>query len=111
VHAALANGGTVDGVTLLSPAGVDRIFTGRSDSVDQVLGVAIRQGTGFGLMSDTVPLSPNPRACFWGGWGGSMAVIDVDARLSVAYVMNRMAGGIVGDMRGVLLVLAAYGCL
>ena len=68
----------------------------------------MRLGTGFGLMSDLVPLSPNPRACFWGGWGGSLAVVDLDARLSVAYVMNRMAGGLVGDMRGAMVVLAAF---
>ena len=53
-------------------------------------------------------MSPNPRSCFWGGWGGSVAVLDLDARLSVAYVMNRMAGGLVGDLRGAMVVLAAY---
>jgi hypothetical protein len=26
----------------------------------------------------------------------------------VAYVMNRMAGGLVGDLRGAMLVFAAY---
>jgi len=111
VHAALANGGTVDGVTLLSPAGVERIFTEQSHTVDHVLGLRMRLGTGFGLTNDLVPLSPNPRTCFWGGWGGSLAVIDLDARLSVAYVMNRMAGGLVGDLRGAMLVLAAYASL
>ncbi|HEX8802734.1 MAG TPA: serine hydrolase, partial [Acidimicrobiales bacterium] len=111
VHAALANGGTLDGVTLLSEAGVERIFTERCHDVDQVLGVKMRLGTGFGLMNETVPLTDHPRACFWGGWGGSVCVLDLDARLSVAYVMNRMAGGLVGDVRGALLVLAAYTAL
>lgn len=108
VHSALANGGTVDGVKLLSTEGVGRIFVERCHQVDQVLGVRMRLGTGFGLMNDVVPLSPNPRSCFWGGWGGSIAVIDLDARLSIAYVMNRMAGGLVGDVRGAMLVFAAY---
>jgi CubicO group peptidase (beta-lactamase class C family) len=111
VHAALANGGTLDGVTLLSPAGVERIFTEQSHTVDHVLGVRMRLGTGFGLINDVVPLSPNPRTCFWGGWGGSLAVVDLDAGMSVAYVMNRMAGGLVGDLRGAMLVLAAYASL
>jgi CubicO group peptidase (beta-lactamase class C family) len=111
VHSALANGGTVDGVKLLSPEGVERIFVEQCHDVDKVLGVPMRLGTGFGLMSDLVPLSPNPRSCFWGGWGGSMAVVDVDAEVSVAYVMNRMAGGLVGDLRGAMLVLAAFGAL
>ncbi|HEY8558566.1 MAG TPA: serine hydrolase domain-containing protein, partial [Actinomycetes bacterium] len=108
VHAVLANGGAVDGVRLLSPEGVDRIFTERCHQVDLVLGVKLRLGTGFGLMNETVPLSPNPRSCFWGGWGGSVAVIDLDARLSVAYVMNRMSDSMVGDLRGGLVVMSAY---
>lgn len=109
VHAALANGGTVDGVELLSPEGVDRIFAEQADGTDLVLGVPMRMGTGFGLMSDLIPLSPNPRSCFWGGWGGSICVVDVDAQLSVAYVMNKMAGGLVGDLRGAMVALAAIG--
>ncbi|MBA3282191.1 MAG: beta-lactamase family protein [Acidimicrobiia bacterium] len=111
VHSALANGGTVDGVTLLSPEGVERIFVEQAHGVDAVLGMNMRMGTGFGLMNETIPLSPNERACFWGGWGGSIAVIDLDAGLSVAYVMNKMADGLVGDLRGALLVFATYQAL
>ncbi|MCB0958651.1 MAG: beta-lactamase family protein [Acidimicrobiales bacterium] len=111
VHAVLANGGTLDGRTYLSPASVDRIFVEQCHQVDAVLGVKMRLGTGFGLMNDLIPLSPNPRSCFWGGWGGSICVIDVDAGVSIAYVMNRMAGGLVGDMRGAMVVLAAMGSL
>ena len=40
----------------------------------------MRFGMGFGLMSDAIPLSPNPRAFFWGGWGGSIAVTDLEPR-------------------------------
>ena len=108
VHSALANGGAVDGIRLLSGEGVERIFTEQHHDVDRVLGVKMRMGTGFGLMNDTVPLTSNPRACFWGGWGGSVAVIDLDEEMSVAYVMNRMANGMVGDFRGAMVVLAAY---
>jgi len=108
VHAALANGGEIDGVRLMSQEGVERIFVEQSHNVDVILGVKMRMGTGFGLMSDLVPLSPNPRACFWGGWGGSICLVDLDAELSVAYVMNRMATDLIGDMRGVLVLFAAY---
>lgn len=111
VHAMLANGGTLDGVRLLSPEGVDRIFVEQCHQTDAVLGVQMRLGTGFGLMNDLIPLSPNPRSCFWGGWGGSICVVDVDAQVSIAYVMNKMAGGLVGDMRGAMVVLAAMGAL
>jgi hypothetical protein len=60
-------------------------------------------------MSDLIPLSPNPRSCFWGGWGGSICVVDVDAQLSVAYVMNKMAGALIGDLRGAMVAIAAIG--
>ena len=109
VHSALANGGTVDGVRILSPEGVDRIFVEQCHQVDAVLGAQMRLGTGFGLMNDLIPLSPNPRAAFWGGWGGSICVLDVDAGISVAYVMNKMANALMGDMRGAMVVLAAMG--
>ncbi len=108
VHSALANGGTVDGVRLLSPAGVERILVEQAHDTDLVLGMKMRMGTGFGLMNELIPLSPNARSCFWGGWGGSIAVTDLDAGLSVAYVMNRMASGLAGDLRGAMLVFAAY---
>ncbi len=111
VHAMLANGGTLDGIEIMSPEGVDQIFVEQCHMTDAVLGVKMRLGTGFGLMNDLIPLSPNPRSCFWGGWGGSICVVDVDARVSIAYVMNKMAGGLVGDMRGAMVVLAAMGAL
>jgi CubicO group peptidase (beta-lactamase class C family) len=110
VHSALACGGTVDGVKLLSPEGVERIFVEQASGVDAVLGMDFRLGTGFGLMNESIPLSPNPRACFWGGWGGSIAVIDLDLGVSVAYVMNKMADALVGDLRGGILAVTAIGC-
>ena len=33
----------------------------------------MRMGTASASMSDVIPLSPNPRSFFWGGWGGSIA--------------------------------------
>ncbi len=107
VHSALACGGEVDGVRLLSAEGVERIQTVQHFDDDLVLGTKMRLGTGFGLISEATPLSQNPRSFFWGGWGGSLAMVDPDAHLSVAYVMNRMASGLVGDLRGAMVVLAA----
>lgn len=111
VHSALACGGTVDGVKLMSPEGVDRIFVEQHHDVDLVLGTKMRMGTGFGLPNETVPLGTGGRVCYWGGWGGSLAVIDVDRGLTVSYVMNRMADALMGDLRGALLVFAAYQAL
>lgn len=111
VHAALACGGELDGVRLLSEAGVERILDEQSHTDDLVLGMKIRFGMGFGLMSEAIPLSPNERAFFWGGYGGSLAVVDLDQRMTVSYVMNRMGDGLLGDLRGASLVFAAYAAL
>ena len=56
-------------------------------------------------------MSPNERACFWGGWGGSLALVDLDARMSFAYVMNRMGEGTTGDLRAATILMAVYGAL
>ena len=49
--------------------------------------------------------------CFWGGWGGSLVVVDLDARMVVAYVMNKMGEGTLGDFRGAGIAFAAYAAL
>lgn len=105
VLSVLACGGEARGVRLLSSAGVERIFEEQSNGVDLVLGVPIRFGMGFGLSGELMP--GGPRTCFWGGWGGSLVVIDLDTRSCIAYAMNRMESGLVGDTRGASLVLAA----
>ena len=111
VHSALACGGEVDGVRLLSEAGVERILEEQSETDDLVLGLKVRFGMGFGLMNESIPLSPSPRSFFWGGYGGSLAVTDLDRRMTVTYVMNKMSTGLAGDLRGASLVFAAYGAL
>jgi len=111
VHSALACGGAVDGVRLLSPAGVERAREEQIRGTDLVLRFPLVLGNGFGLNDRTFPISPNPRAFFWGGWGGSLAIIDLDARATIAYVMNRMEADLLGDRRGAGIAAAAFGAL
>jgi hypothetical protein len=40
--------------------------------------------------------------------GGSAVIMDLDARLSLAYVMNKMAPDMIGDIRSVRLGQAVY---
>jgi CubicO group peptidase (beta-lactamase class C family) len=76
-----------------------------------VLGLPIRFGLGFGLTSKELPIGPNPRTFFWGGWGGSLVVVDPDAGLGFSYVMNKMGSGTMGDTRGFSIALALYASL
>ncbi|MFE5187891.1 serine hydrolase domain-containing protein [Streptomyces sp. NPDC056628] len=94
----LACGGEVNGVRLLSPAGCDRAREEQFDGDDRVLGMPTRWGLGYGLFGG---------ACGWGGWGGSLVVIDPDSRLVVAYVTHQMREP-AEDTRGMEIVTAAY---
>src|SRR5436305_4702148 len=105
IQSIVAGGGQSRGVRLLSEAGVAAIFEEQANGRDLVLGVPLRFGMGFGLSSDTMPMGP--RSCAWGGYGGSLVLNDLDARVTVAYVMNRMEPGVVGDTRGAGIVMAA----
>ena len=108
-QSAISNGGVVKGKKFLSPKTIDNIFRVQADGLDQVLMAPVKFGIGYGLPNETVPHLPTDRrACFWGGWGGSTVVNDLDLNLTVVYVMNNMLEGLVGDFRGSSLVTAAF---
>jgi len=110
IQSVVAGGGEARGVRLLSTAGCDAIFDEQSDGPDLILlGMPYRFGMGYGLSTEMMPIGP--RACYWGGYGGSIIVMDLDARLTVSYVMNRMEAGLEGDVRGAGIMLAAAAAL
>ena len=68
-------------------------------------------GMGFGLAGGIVPL-PNPEdSMYWGGYGGSIIMIDMKARTTLSYAMNKMAGTTTGDMRALGLAMAMWTAL
>ena len=106
VQSVLACGGTARGVRLLSPEGCERALAEQYRGPDVILGMPMRYGNGYGLHTGWLP---NPRTCFWGGWGGSMVVVNLDARMTVSYVMNQMLDqGGTGDGRALGIVMSAY---
>ncbi len=108
---AMSLGGETGGVRLLGQETIDLVLDQQSDGVDLVLGVPIRFGIGYALGSPAVPYVPGGRTFFWGGWGGSLVVVDLDRRLTVTYVMNRMAPGVIGSDRSEAHVRAVYAAL
>ena len=110
IHAILANGGVAKGRRFLSEAGCRKALELQVEGQDLILGMPARFGLGFGLAGGVTPL-PNPNTIFWGGYGGSVAIIDMDAHTSFAYVMNKMAPTTTGDMRGFGLAMAMWDAL
>ncbi|MET8410125.1 serine hydrolase domain-containing protein [Streptomyces sp. NPDC005195] len=98
VQSVMACGGTARGTRLLSRAGCDRARQEQFSGEDRVLGMPIRWGLGYGLFDNTYG---------WGGWGGSLVVIDPEARMTVAYVTHQMREP-AEDNRGLEMVMAAY---
>ncbi|MGW7048250.1 serine hydrolase domain-containing protein [Streptomyces avermitilis] len=98
VQSVMACGGTVRGVRLLSQAGCDRAWEEQFSGEDRILGMPMRYGLGYGLFGSTYG---------WGGWGGSMVMIEPDARMAVAYVTNQMREP-GDDNRGLEVLMAAY---
>ena len=109
-QAAVSHGGEYGGRRLLGPATLDQIFREQCNGTDLVIGMPMRHGIGYGLPDEQLPLV-SQRTCFWGGWGGSLVINDLDAGMTFVYVMNRMGEGTVGDDRGFRLLAAVYGAL
>ena len=68
-------------------------------------------GMGYGISSPEMPIGPNERTCFWGGWGGSIVVNDLENRLTVAYVMNRWARAPPATTAASASLFATYGVI
>jgi CubicO group peptidase (beta-lactamase class C family) len=109
VQSVLSHGGEVDGIRLLSPSGCEAVFERQISGQDLVLPIPLTFGMGYGISSPEMPIGPNEHTCFWGGWGGSVVINDLDNRLTIAYVMNKMGQGTTGDDRGIGIAFAAYG--
>ena len=106
VQSVLANGGVASGKRILSEAGCRKALEVQVEGQDLILGMPARFGMGFGL-AGAMPL-PNPNTIFWGGYGGSLVIIDMDARTTFAYAMNKMAPTTTGDMRAFGLAMAMW---
>ena len=111
IHTILANGGVAKGRRFLSEAGCRKALELQIEGPDLVLGGPARFGMGFGLGGGVVPLPHPENSMYWGGYGGSLIMIDMQARTTIAYAMNKMAGTTTGDMRAFSLATAMWTAL
>lgn len=113
VYGALASGGEVDGVRVLSPESIERARTEQASGPDPVLfGRPTRFGLGFALpIAGSGFRAPSAGAFGHPGAGGSIGFADPEARIGFGYVMNQMHAGMPPDARALRLIDAIYSAL
>ncbi len=106
IYGAIANGGTLDGTTIISPAGIDRMREMRFPGPDMLLGPR-RWAAGVSL--NVMPnFGPLPETFGHSGWGGSYGCANRERRIGIGYVMNRMGSTLVGNPRSSSLAAAVF---
>lgn len=93
VYTALACGGTLDGVGVVSPAQIDVARSSQRHGPDLLLPFPTHFALGYQLGTEAEPIGPNPRAFGHAGAGGSFGFADPEARIGFGYVGNRMESG------------------
>ncbi|KAE8355672.1 beta-lactamase/transpeptidase-like protein [Aspergillus coremiiformis] len=107
----ITQNGTVDGKRFVSPETIAKIFEVKASGPDLVIGLNIEWGLGYGIGMPSVDWLPSGKVAFWGGWGGSFAIMDLDRQVTFTYVMNKMGASIVGNDCTQGYVRAAYAAL
>ncbi|WP_312166365.1 serine hydrolase domain-containing protein [Phenylobacterium sp.] len=108
---ALADGGWLDGETILSPALIAEASRERIHGQDLVLPFVMSWGAGFMRNSAVKVWGPGEQTFGHSGWGGSCAFADPQTKLAGAYVMNKQSTDLIGDARARRLIEAAYAAL
>ena len=105
---ALASGGAVGGVTLLSEGALAQTTEERIAGQDLVLPFDLSWGAGFLRNVPHMFYGPSKSAFGHSGWGGACALADPERGVGMAYVMNRQSAELLGDPRPRRLIEAAY---
>lgn len=111
LYAALARGGEIDGVRVLSRAQIDRARAESSAGHDAILDEPTRFGLGYMLSVPGEEIGPNDGAFGHPGAGGSLGFADPEAKLGFGYVTNRLGTRIQLDPRAKALIAAVYECV
>jgi CubicO group peptidase (beta-lactamase class C family) len=112
-YGALACGGELDGVRLLSPHDIDRARAEQASGPDAVLfGLPTRFGLGFSLPPEGAGFGSSSASAFGcPGAGGSIGFADPAAHVGFGYTMNQMQAGMPVDPRAIRLIDALYASL
>lgn len=109
VGAILASGGTFNGNELLSAKTVDKAISRQIINHDKVLLEKVEWGLGFRLNDYRTAIGPHSFS--WGGYGGSICVMDRTHNASAAYVMNKSSSSVLGNPRATSILKRFKKCL
>jgi CubicO group peptidase (beta-lactamase class C family) len=113
VYGALARGGEIGGVRLLSPEAVERAAAEQVMGIDAVMNIEVQRSLGFTLPVPGQDDDRGARSFGHAGAGGSLGYADPETKLGFGYAMNQMwVGGTSNrDPRARKLVRAANASL
>ncbi len=94
IYGALALGGEIDGIHVLSSEIIERARQEQSLGKDLILPLVSRFGLGFQIPPAEEPLGPNFKVFGHAGAGGSYGQADPENRMSFGYTMNLMHSGV-----------------
>ncbi|MDQ0144662.1 serine hydrolase domain-containing protein [Pseudarthrobacter niigatensis] len=112
IYAAMANGGTIDGVRIMKPDTVRRFAEMQHNMIEIVQERNYRQGLGLLLNSpDAVYMGPHDAAFGHHGIGGSIGFADPVEQVSFGYAINKMHEVGTNGPRARRLIDAVYASL
>ena len=110
LYAALANGGSLDGVRLVGFETMQAMIAVQTERVDVMLGAAPFWGRGV-TRNPLGAYGPRPGSFGHSGWGGSFGCADLETGIAIGYGLNQMGDRVVGDPRAAALCEAVFACV
>jgi CubicO group peptidase (beta-lactamase class C family) len=103
-----ANHGELNGQRFLSKETLDYLLQEQVYDMEEVFEMKLRFGLGLGLNSEEFPC-PSDQTLHWGGYGGSICIMDLASKTSLAYVPNNFIESIIEDPRNAAIRRAYNG--
>ena len=108
LYGAVARGGELDGVRVMSKEQVAQCSIEQSNGPDALLILNTRFSLGFMMSQPGASLGPNAKSFGHPGAGGSLGYADPEAKIGFGYTMNKMHAGLLIDARATALIDALY---
>ncbi|KAI0972576.1 beta-lactamase [Xylaria arbuscula] len=107
-------GSASDQKKLLAKSTVDLIFEEQSRGIDLAIGKPICFGIGYAIKGDGDWIDdwmPAGDIAYWGGSGGSLAIMDVGRKVTITYAMNVRSLTLIGNTASRAYIGAIYEAL